>query len=191
MHSTDMANDASTLPGAPQGPILIKWIKDCVEISWEPPPSRPLAPEILEYVIEERQKSGHTSYLCSSKVPQIKLQHFNGALKDYYIFATNKHGLRSRPLVVQNVPLDFLGTDLQEYDHFSVISKGVKSTKSQAKDFDTRVKIEEIESNQWRPIPISIQRGEKKSGFTIDSCYISSTLSLTIEHFLFKIVCKI
>lgn len=189
------AKDASTLPGAPQGPILIKWIKDCVQISWEPPSNQS---EILEYIIEERQKAGQSSFLCCSKIPQVQLKQCNeGALKDFFIFAVNKNGFISKPLFVQNDFHPFGNNEYEEFDHFSVISKGTKSKKS-----ETLVTIEEItesqskqtpqqpETDEWKTIPIKIQKN-RSFGFKIDSCYISSTLSLTVDNFLFKIVCKI
>lgn len=181
----------STLVGTPQGPALIKWLKNSVQLSWQPPQK---VTNDLEYIIEE-DLNGFLTTLGVTRVPSLNLLHLDPQKKhNFRIFARNKNG-KSLPLIIEDVTIP--------QHHGLAIEEVFDDLKSPSNS--CFVKIEEVFSDSeeseksWRKIPIFIEEVGKKSPpwlkrwnlkAQINSCYFKSSIDYG-DNYFYKVLWRL
>ena len=101
--------------GPPRGPAIVKWVKNSLELSWQPPSEVTITND-LQYIIEVEQNYGNWSTLGVSHEPRLLLLHLNAAkTHNFRIFVKNKVGT-SEPLILEdvNIPLNHHGLAIEE-----------------------------------------------------------------------------
>jgi len=101
--------------GPPRGPAIVKWVKNYLELSWQPPSEVTITND-LQYIIEVEQNHGNWSTLGVSHEPRLLLLHLDAAkAHNFRIFVKNKVGT-SEPLILEDVkiPLNHLGLAIEE-----------------------------------------------------------------------------
>ena len=93
---------------SPRGPAIVKWLKNSLELSWQPP-SDIMITNDLQYIIDVEQHHGNWSTLGVTREPRMSLLHLDPSkAHNFRIFAKNKYGI-SEPLIVEDVeiPLNY------------------------------------------------------------------------------------
>ena len=87
---------------SPRGPAIVKWVKNSLELSWQPPPEV-MSTNDLQYIIDIEQDHGNWSTFGVTREPRMSLLHLDPSRgHNFRIFAKNKLGT-SEPLIVEDV----------------------------------------------------------------------------------------